>query len=267
LEERLGGLGLRIPTHRRRSATAAFLAGVAAATLAVPAAALDEPGDEKQRLKACEREVCEIILTREGRGKPLACDLTKTWGKTDIAKGASSKKISWSSGDAQCSTSVKVPRRVIVAALTQPKFTLHLPQQTIECLVEEDGKPAPLKAVASPKVEFKDGKAEKVWINLKELEGPSMLKGLIWATAKLEDSIGIFHSEMIKSINKFVHQKCARSYPDLDPVQEARREQRRQQRRAARAAEKAAETPPPPAKAAAEAPGPTPAASKRAGAE
>ncbi|MEW5964740.1 MAG: hypothetical protein AB1749_14415 [Pseudomonadota bacterium] len=254
-------------THRRRLAATAALAGVAAAVLAVPAAALDELGDEKQRLKACERDLCEIILTKEGRGKPLACGLTKTWGKADIAKGASSKKITWSSGDARCSTSVQVPRRIIVAALTQPKFTLHLPQQTIDCQVEEDGKPAPLKAVASPKVEFKAGKAEKVWINLKELEGPSMLKGLIWATAKLEDSIGIFHSEMIKSINKFVHQKCTRSYPELDPVRAAEREQRRQQRRAARAAEKAAETAMPPAAAAAEAPGPKPATTKRAGAE
>lgn len=244
-------------TYRQRVMAAATLAWLGQAALALPAAALEEVGDEKQRLKACERNVCEIILTKEDRGKPLACDLTKTWGKADIAKGAGSKKIEWASGDARCSTSVQVPRRVIVAALTQATFTLHLPQQTIECEVEQDGKPAPLKAVASPKIEFKGGKAEKIWINLKELDGPSGLKGLIWATAKLEDSIGIFHSEMIKSVNKFVHQKCTRTYPELDPMREARREQLREQRRAARAA----------AKAAAETTAEKPAASKRAGAE
>lgn len=205
-----------------------------------PAAALDELDDEKQRLKACEQNLCEIILTKERRGRPLACDLAKTWGKKDIAKGANSHKINWSSGDARCTTSVKLPRRTIVAALTAPSFTLQLPQQTVDCQVEEDGKPAPVKAVLSPKLEFKDGHADKIWINLKEIEGPSMLKGLVWTTAKLEDTIGIFHKELIKEINKFVHQKCAQRYPELDPDREAKRAQRRLERRAAKASAKAA---------------------------
>jgi len=209
--------------------------GMALAALSLPLAALDELGDEAAHLKACERDICEIILKKEGRGRPLACHLTKTWGEKDIAKGASSKKINWSSGDARCTTKVHLTRRQIVAALTTPKYTLRLPLQKVECEVEEDGKPAPVTAVLSPKVEFRDGKAEKFWINLKQMEGPSMLKGLVWTTAKLEDSIGIFHADILKAINKFVYQKCSRNYPDLDPVREAQREQRRQERREARA--------------------------------
>lgn len=203
--------------------------------------ALEEPPGEKEQLKACERDVCEIILAKERRGGPLKCEIGKTWGQKDIEKGAGSKQIKWSSGDARCSTSIRLNRQLIIAALSEPKYTLHLPVQTVDCQVEEDGKPAPVTVTLSPKLEFESGKAKSVWVNLKSVEGPAMLKGLIWATAKLEDSVGIFHKEMIKEINKFVHEKCAQRYPELDPVREAARERRREERRAARRAEKAAE--------------------------
>jgi hypothetical protein len=70
-------------------------------------------------------------------------------------------------------------------------------------------------AKLAPKIIFKNGRAEKVWINLKKVDGPVSVKATIWTVARLEDSIGIFHRQMIKSMNKFVEKSCAKKYPQI----------------------------------------------------
>ena len=55
---------------------------------------------------------------------------------------------------------------------------------------------------------FKDGKAFKAWVNLKDVEGPTTMKGLAFSVAKLEDGLGIFHKSMIKAINSQLFEKC-----------------------------------------------------------
>ena len=71
----------------------------------------------------------------------------------------------------------------------------------------------PAKATLAPKIVFKDGKAEKVWIRLLDVEGPTAIRDTLKMAAQLEDGLGIFHRAMIKSINKFIHTSCARNYP------------------------------------------------------
>ena len=64
----------------------------------------------------------------------------------------------------------------------------------------------------APKMVFKNGHAEKVWINLKDLKAPADIKATIWTAAKLEDLLGFFHGKMIKSINKFMYSRCVELY-------------------------------------------------------
>ena len=68
----------------------------------------------------------------------------------------------------------------------------------MNCVVERDQQLKPVIIKLAPKLEFKNGKADKVWINLKEIEGPDDIKGTVWTAAKLEDTLGIFHAPMIK---------------------------------------------------------------------
>ena len=55
-------------------------------------------------------------------------------------------------------------------------------------------------------------KASKVELKVEDIEGPAMIKGLIWTTVKLEDNLGIFHKDMLKEINKFLHRKCPKRH-------------------------------------------------------
>lgn len=175
------------------------------------ARALEEPADEMDRLKACEKRACTMILGKPTTGDDLKCDVQKTWAKSSL-KGGESKGVSWGFGDARCTANIKLSRADIVGALTQPKYTIKVPRHTVNCVVERDQQLKPVIVKLAPKLEFKNGKADKVWINLKEMEGPDDVKGTVWTAAKLEDTLGIFHGPMIKQINKFVYQQCTKKY-------------------------------------------------------
>lgn len=197
-----------------------LLAGVASGLLALavggPVAALEEPESEKPALKACEKRLCTMVLDKTPAGDDLACDVQKTWAKSTLKEG-SSKGVSWGFGDARCNVDLKLERKDILAALTKAKHTVRVPPHQVNCVIEREGELKPVTARLAPKLTFKNGKADKVWINLESIEGPDDVKSTIWAAAKLEDTLGIFHRPMIKSINKFLHRQCAKNYgPDAE---------------------------------------------------
>ena len=198
-----------------RLLTAAGTALVLAALCgASPARALDEQAGEKQAIDACEKRLCTMLLTKSPKGDDLTCQLTKTWGKSTI-KDADSASVKWGYGDARCTVDLNVTRAAIVSAMTSEKFTYNVPAHTANCIVEQDGQVSTVTARLAPKIIFANGKAEKVWINLKNVEGPTTIKATIWTAARLEDSIGLFHRQMIKSMNKFIERSCAKKYPQI----------------------------------------------------
>lgn len=183
------------------------------------ALALDPLKGEEQSLKTCEKSVCEIILGKEPKGKNPACNITKTWSKSTIKQGES-KMVSWAFGDTRCQANLNVDRADMIAALTEKKFTLRVPTQTVKCVVEQDGQLQPITAKASPKLKFKNGKADKIWINLEKIDGPENVTGTISTIAAMEDKLGIFHGSLIKSVNKFIHKRCAKKYgPDAETAE------------------------------------------------
>ena len=196
------------------------------------AEAMVVPGDEKPKLKACEQRLCTMILKKEPVGEDLACNLSKTWAQETL-KGGESKAVRWGFGDARCKINLSLARSEVVAALTQPEYTLNIPAQAVKCEVDRNGEIKPITATLAPKLVFKNGQAEKVWINLKDLKGPADIKGTVWAAAKLEDSLGLFHGKMIKSINRFMYKRCGELY---SPRAIAIRKLNAQKRRAAAAA-------------------------------
>lgn len=212
-----GGKGMQMTSWARHirwwasNATTTLAIGVLGAALSPGARALDEPPDEMDKLKACEKRICTMILGKQPTGDDFKCDAQKTWAKSSLKEGES-KGVSWGFGDARCNATLKLSRADIVNALTLPKYTIKIPPQTVKCVVERDQQLKPVLATLAPKLEFKDGKANKVWINLKDLSGPDDIKSTLWTAAKLEDTLGIFHRPMIKQINKFMHQQCAKKY-------------------------------------------------------
>jgi hypothetical protein len=185
------------------------------------AAAGETPDPEMAAIKACERRICTMALTRKPDGDDLACAMTKTWAKETL-KGGESKSVKWGFGDARCSVTLGIARDDIVKALTAKEHTVAIPAHKVNCTVDRSGEKKPITARLAPKLVFKNGKAEKIWINLEEIDGPADVKGTVWMAAQLEDTLGIFHKSMIKSVNKFLHQQCGQRYyadgkPKPDP--------------------------------------------------
>jgi len=203
----------------RRSAPAVARCALLGATLlasvlsAPPALALEEQKGEAQALDACDERLCRMLQQKTPTGEDLKCTLTKTWARSTI-KEADQRELTWGFGDARCSIELNVSRASIVAAVTSGKsFKFWLPPHTANCVVEQDGQLKPVKATVAPKIVFKDGRAEKIWINLVHIDGPGSLTGWMSTAANLTDSVGIFHRSMIKSVNGYIYKHCPKYYP------------------------------------------------------
>jgi hypothetical protein len=181
---------------------------------AMPARALDEQSGEAKAIEACEKQLCTMLLQRKPTGSDLKCQLTKTWQQSTI-KEAESTAVKWGYGDARCSVDLDITRVAVVSAMTSEAFTYEVPKHTARCVVEQDGQVTNVTAKLAPKIIFKNGKAEKVWINLKDVDGPISIKATIWTVARLADGVGLFHRQMIKSMNKFIEKGCAKKYPQI----------------------------------------------------
>ena len=202
-------------------AASALLAGLLAGLAPHPSHALDELKHEKKAISACERALCGMLVHKQPSGPDLKCDLTKTWGQKTI-KEAESSTLSWAFGDARCTVKIDVRRADILNAISAPKAKFWLPDQRVHCIVEEDGRPKDVHVLVSPKIEFRDGRAEKVWINLKEAEGPSNVVGLVRFAVSLSDNVGILHPGLVKSINGFINKSCPKVLATPEEVAEAK---------------------------------------------
>lgn len=174
-------------------------------------AALEPDPGEERAIKACERQLCTAVLGRAATGPDVKCDVAKTWDRDTLKKGESSS-VSWGFGDARCAVDLNLSRADLIAALTQPKHVVRVPEHEVKCVVEQDGKPKPVLVKLAPKLEFKNGKANKIWINLNDIDGPTAVKATVSLAASLEDNLGIFHRSMVKSVNKFLHTRCGERY-------------------------------------------------------
>lgn len=198
------------PPHSHIGIAAVLAAACAGLTPLSPAHALEELKHEKKAISTCELNLCKMLVTKEAKGHDLKCDLTKTWGKKTI-KEAESSTLTWGFGDARCTVKIDVKRAEIINAISAGKAKFHLPDQKIDCIVEEsaDGRDAKhVIVVVSPKIEFKDGKADKIWVNLKSAEGPAGVTGTLKLAAFLSDKLGLFHGAMLKGVNGFIYKSC-----------------------------------------------------------
>ena len=124
------------------------------------AEAMAVPADEKPKLKACEQRLCTMILKKEPVGEDLACSLSKTWA-SETLKGGQSKAVRWGFGDARCKINLSLARSEVVAALTQPEYTLDIPTQAVKCEVDRNGEIKPVTATLAPQTRFQERPSRK----------------------------------------------------------------------------------------------------------
>jgi hypothetical protein len=191
-----------------RGVTVLMAAVVPAAVVAAPEAmAMEEQKGEEAAIQDCDKRLCSMLLERNPQGADLKCALTKTWAKSKI-KEADSNKVSWGFGDARCTVEINLSREKMVAVLGEEGGTFRFAAHTAHCVVEQDGKLEKLTAVVAPKIVFRNGRAEKIWVNLRSIEGPSSITYTVQTAAQLADTFGLFHRQMIKSINRYIERHC-----------------------------------------------------------
>jgi len=171
------------------------------------AGALEELRGEEAAIKACDQRLCSILLNKNPKGDDLKCALTKTWAKSQL-KDADNATLTWGFGDARCSVDINLKREALVAVMTGERTTFRVSRHTANCIVEQGGKLEKVTAVLAPKIVFKDGKADKIWINLKSVDGPASITLTVQTAAQLADTFGVFHRNMVRSVNRYINRHC-----------------------------------------------------------
>ena len=198
-----------------RAVTLVALLGAGVLVWRAPdARALEELRGEKEAIKACDKRLCAILTQKSPKGEDLKCALTKTWARSKI-KEAENSKLTWGYGDARCTVDINIERLAVVQAMTGERDKFWVQPHTANCIVESDGKMEKVTATLAPKIVFKDGRVDKIWINLKSVEGPATIKATIYTAAELTDRLGLFHRRMVKSANRYIERHCPKEFPTV----------------------------------------------------
>lgn len=181
------------------------LAG-AVLTLAMIHGASADHASEKQELAQCAKQMCGIIVSKNASGPDLSCDLTKTWDKEEIQKGADAKKLTWGLGSARCSVKLSAKRADLVAALTSKENMLKIGKQSIACEIGTEK--YAITATMAPELSFKDGTNTAAALHMDDIKGATLIKGVVWTAAALEHHFGILEGDLVREVNRFVQKEC-----------------------------------------------------------
>jgi hypothetical protein len=175
---------------------------------ALTGGALADTDQDKADIANCGKSLCAIIVSKDAKGPDITCDITKTWEKDEIQKGADAKKISWGLGSAMCKAKVSVKRAAIVAAVGSPENTFKLDKQSVACEIGTEK--YPISATMAPELKLKNGAATAVALNISDIKGATLIKGVVWTAATLESTFGILEKDMVREVNKFMTKECPR---------------------------------------------------------
>lgn len=162
----------------------------------------------KEVLAQCALDICKLIVNRPDAGSDIACDLSKSWAKEEIAKNTAGKTISWALGDVHCAVKVDFERAGIVSALKEKEYTLKAKPHAVKCEVGKDSSMYPVSMTLEPVVTFKNGEAVSVSLGANNIDAPAAITGALWTATQLEKHFGIFEKDMLREVNKFVGKQC-----------------------------------------------------------
>lgn len=182
-----------------------LLAALLTALVMRAGAANADPESEKRKIAQCAKDLCSIIQSKSAKGPDLSCDLTKTWAKDEIQKNADSKNIGWGLGSAKCSIKINIKRVDIVNAITSRENTFKTAKLPVVCEIDEK---YPISATMAPELKMKGGQSKAVSLNIDDLKGDSLIKGVVWTAATLEETFGILEGDMVREVNRFIQKEC-----------------------------------------------------------
>ena len=162
---------------------------------------------ERASRKDCKVQICSVFRLRKP-GDDVACNVTKSWRKSQLDKIVKKARVSWPWGRVVCKADIKLPRGQMIKAMTEPKFELKLDSHTVACTVAREKEPANIKFSFAPKVKFEGGKATKASLNWGKIEAPTLVKGAMWTATLTDNTFNVFEKTIVEDINDFLTKRC-----------------------------------------------------------
>ena len=161
---------------------------------------------ETDNRKACKIKVCKVFASKKAEGEDVSCDLVKTVHKDVIEKRYLGNKVGWPFGKAQCKTSIKLKREMLVKGATTDGYSGTLDKTSISCsLFTKDGKDKHvINFSLAPTIKWKGGKAETVALNISDIDGTALAKTGVWTIAKANSYFGVLDGPVKDKFNDFV---------------------------------------------------------------
>jgi hypothetical protein len=163
---------------------------------------------EREGRRACKAAMC-AAFRNPANGQNVACGITKSFRKEQLQKIVSKAKVSWPWGRVVCKTDLTADRGVLSKALAADKHIVTFNPHKVACTIERDGEaPSNITAVMSPEVTFEKGKAVKAVMNWGAVEGPTVVKGLMWTATATDNTVNVLGAMVVDDVNDFVTAKC-----------------------------------------------------------
>ncbi len=165
---------------------------------------------EQEARRGCKISICETAHTKSGQGANIACKVLKTWPevdlKTKILKGA----IDWPWGHAQCEAAIAIDRKLIAAAVSEPKYEAKIGKHDIVChLNTKDGKDKhAVNLTIDPVVTFENGKATKASLRWSNVSGTTIAKSALWSATAVDNTFNVLQGTLLEQINDFFGPSC-----------------------------------------------------------
>ena len=162
---------------------------------------------ERDGRKACKVKICAAFRVKQP-GDDIACNVVKSWRKTQLEALANKARVSWPWGKVRCETDITLPRQSMITAMTEAKHELTLEKHTVTCTVARESETDTIKFSFSPKVSFEGGKAVKAALNWGEIEAPTLMKTAMWTATATDNAFNLLESTIVEDINDFIGPKC-----------------------------------------------------------
>lgn len=180
------------------------------ATLATPETDLtpDEIAERDSR-KACKVAICAAMLGH-APGDDIRCSVTKSFRKARLDKILAKAKASWPWGRVVCTSDLTVSRDMLSKAISEPKAEATFSSHRVTCKVERDNEAAAdISVEFAPTVSFENGKAQKAALNWGKVEGPTVIKGLLWTATATDNTVNVLGTMVVDSVNDYVTNTCS----------------------------------------------------------
>jgi hypothetical protein len=163
---------------------------------------------EREGRRACKAAIC-AAFHNSANGQNVDCSIKKSFRKEQLQKIVSKAKVSWPWGRVVCNAVLKADRTELSKALHSEKQVLKFAPHTVTCSIEHDDAPASqITAAMTPEVTFEKGKATKAVMNWGKVEGPTLVKGMMWTATATDNTVNVLGSMIVDDMNDFVTAKC-----------------------------------------------------------